>query len=506
MNFRKYLDRLINGIRDFEKSEDSHEQLERAQELFEDRQVRDWVFGPFRALFEEEVSTEEAQVRKTITGVALANAVIAGIPGKLGIGVGIAVAFEIYMAVKIARHVGINSIKTPRDVLNIMMSLSGAGLMIFIVFKEILGICFSFFNLVGALPATVLAELAATDFLGILLWIGFCELKTDRPFRIPKRLMARAARETKELVQHQWRVLKKRLSPSNLLLVGKRLKAWFSGEVVFAPMQVSDNAFNALAMAAVLSGDKASLEGPMGQMFLKSIRELYPDLRTASIPEIADHFAAYNEEQMTGVTSQIKGTLHEHMVSAAENSDGDAWISKMFDSPYHPSTDLLYTNTDTGETFELSLKATDSSSYIEQALARYPHDPIAVTNEVSEKFSDDPRVSASGVSLEHLNEVTKENFDELLQQQPSMELRVVEGVLVGSAITATIALWPYFAAWKRDRISEEQFRKAGIRILGSSAGRALPRVCAGIILGATFGWYRLAMGVYKLAIYAQENS
>jgi len=505
MNFRKYLDQLIIRIRDFEKSDNSSEKLELAHELFEDSLARDWVFGPFRALFEENVSTEEAQIRKTITGVALANAVIAGLPGKLGVGVGIAVALEIYMAIRIARHIGISSIKTPRDVLNVILSLSGAGIMIFILFKEILGVCFSLFNLVGALPATVLAELAATDLLGILLWIGFCELKADRPFRIPRRLMARIARETKELVLHQWRVIKTRLSPANLMIVGKRLKAWFSGEIAFAPVMVSDNAFNALAMAAVLAGDTASLEGPMGQMFLESIRELYPDLQSASVAEISDRFSAYTEEQMNGVTSQVKGTLHEHMVAAAENSDGDAWIAKMFDSPYHPSTDLLYTNTDTGETFELSLKATDSTSYIEHALSRYPHDPIAVTNEVSEKFSDDPRVSASGVSLEHLNEVTNDNFDELLKQQPSMEVRVVEGVLVGSAISATIALWPYFAAWKRNKITEDQFRKAGVRILGGSAGRALPRVCAGIVLGAAFGWYRLAISVYRLSISAQED-
>jgi hypothetical protein len=257
-------------------------------------------------------------------------------------------------------------------------------------------------------------------------------------------------------------------------------------------------------MAAVLAGDAGSLEGPMGQMFLDSIRELYPDLSNASVSEIAGHFAGYDEAQMEGVMSQVKGTLHEHMVAVAENADGDAWIAKLFDSPYHPSTDLLYTNTDTGETFELSLKATDSPAYIEQALARYPHDPIAVTNEVADKFGDDPRVSASGVSLEDLNEVTGDNFEELLDQQPSMNVRVVEGVLAGSAISATVAIWPYFVAWKRGKITEEQFRAAGVRIFGESVGRALPRVCGGIVLGSVFGWYRLAIAVYKLTIKVQD--
>jgi hypothetical protein len=289
--------------------------------------------------------------------------------------------------------------------------------------------------------------------------------------------MARASRETKELLSHQWNVIRRNLSASNLKRVGSRLKAWFTGEVVFPPVRVQDDTFTALAMATVLAGDEEALKGPLGEMFIQSIRDLYPDLHDASVQEMGHYFAHYNEAQMNGVLNQVKGTLHEYMVEVAENSDGDAWIAQHFDSPYHPSTDLIYTNTETGENYELSLKATDSPAYIEHALARYPHDPILATDEVAEHFSDDPRVSSSGVSLEHLNEVTKDNFDHLLHQQPPVALHVAEGVAVGSALRATIALWPYFVAWKRERITQQQFQEASIHILGTTAGYALPRLC-----------------------------
>ena len=502
--FKQHLNRLMEGIREFIDSGEGEQRLERIRRLFADETVRDWIFGPFTEILDRGSNSREDEVRRVISSVALINAVLAGLPGKLGIGVVITIAAEIYMALKIARLVGVgNRVQTPEDLLEILVSMAGSGILIFVVFKEILNGFFSLFNLVGALPATVLSELFATNLLGILFWIGFEEMKADRPFRIPRRLAARATRETRALLTHQWTVIRRNLSPANLKRVGQRLKAWFTGEVIFPPVQVRDDTFTALAMATVLAGDEEALKGPLGQMFIQSIRDLYPDLHDASVPEMGRYFAQYNEAQMSGVLNQVKGTLHEYMVAAAETADGDAWIAKRFDDPYHPSTDLIYTNTETGETYELSLKATDSPSYIEHALARYPHDPIAATDEVSGHFDDDPRVTSSGVSLEHLNEVTEKNFEQLLHQQPPVALRVAEGVAASSALRTTVVLWPYFIAWKRERITQEQFQTAAVHILGDTAGYALPRLCGGLVLGAVFGWYLLARSVFRVSMQLQ---
>ena len=88
---------------------------ERARILFDNDRLRDWVFAPFRAAFHTQGDVTSRQVRRTITGVALANAVLAGLPGKLGIGVAVSMALEAFMALRIAQHVGITSIRTPRD-------------------------------------------------------------------------------------------------------------------------------------------------------------------------------------------------------------------------------------------------------------------------------------------------------------------------------------------------------------------------------------------------------
>ena len=461
---RQMFEDRIHGYKNIDEScaDDSRfkRAFERLKILLETERLRDWVFGPFCELFRAKDKTTASQVRVVITGVALVNAIFGGLPGKMGVGVLISMALEAYMALRIAQHVGITSIKTPKDALRAFGALASTAVVVLWVFKQLLGFGFSLFNLVGALPALLLAEFFVTDFVGVLLWVGFGELKEGGTFKIPKRSLLRVTSETKSLMKHQYSVLKGTLRPRNIKKVARNVKAWLTGDLILTPPVISDRAFISVAMASLLAGQNDALEGPLGEMFLQSIRDLYPALSDATVSEISDHFQQYNETQMEGVFNQIKGTLHEHMVMAAENSDGDQWIAQMHEDPYHPSTDLIYTNTDTNEMFEVSLKATNSSSYVESALARYPDDPVMVTKEVAEDFWGDARVYSSEIGIDDLNAVTEENFDELLDQTEPTGGNVAEGIFVGVSLAAVASLWPYFIAWQRKRITQEEFKKA----------------------------------------------
>ena len=50
----------------------------------------------------------------------------------------------------------------------------------------------------------------------------------------------------------------------------------------------------------------------------------------------------------------------------------------------YPGSDMIMTNSETGETIELSLKATENLNYIESALLKYPEFPILTTSEIPE--------------------------------------------------------------------------------------------------------------------------
>lgn len=75
--------------------------------LFEDYKIRDFVFEPFKGVFNYCEDDLDERIMSTITQVAIANAVLAGLPGKLGVGVAVSMCLEAWMAFTIAKSVGI---------------------------------------------------------------------------------------------------------------------------------------------------------------------------------------------------------------------------------------------------------------------------------------------------------------------------------------------------------------------------------------------------------------
>ena len=82
--------------------------LSRIKRIFEDYTLRDFIFEPFKAVFQTPAKNIDANIYSIITQVAIINAVLAGLPGKMGGGVWVSVALEGWMAFCIARHVGID--------------------------------------------------------------------------------------------------------------------------------------------------------------------------------------------------------------------------------------------------------------------------------------------------------------------------------------------------------------------------------------------------------------
>tara|TARA_B100000214_G_scaffold308137_1_gene239455 strand:- start:644 stop:931 length:288 start_codon:yes stop_codon:yes gene_type:complete len=60
---------------------------DRIRDLFNDPHIKTIVFGQLKSAFDAGSAKTEDQVRATITQVALANAVMAALPGRVGVGV-----------------------------------------------------------------------------------------------------------------------------------------------------------------------------------------------------------------------------------------------------------------------------------------------------------------------------------------------------------------------------------------------------------------------------------
>jgi hypothetical protein len=122
------------------------------------------------------------------------------------------------------------------------------------------------------------------------------------------------------------------------------------------------------------------------------------------------------------------------------------------------------------------------------------------TNEVASLYDDQNTVLGSGISDEHLSDITESNVEELIGQiEPLNQYQVViGGVTVGSAA----ALWPFVMAYLRKKITQDQLQEVFGRVLGQSGVMLTSRVVYATVFGPLFAWYLLARGVKGLVVMA----
>ena len=480
--------------------------ISRVKLLFENYTIRDFIFEPFKKVFETSPEKIDSNVYSVITQVAIINMVLAGLPGKLGVGVWVSIALEAWMAFSIAKHVGIN-IKNVSDVWKYFGMLAASVGIILYGFRAALGLFFSMFSIIPGVNPLIFAELVVTNLVGILFWIGFQEAARSGEFTIPKKLLVDVFSLTKGLVKHQYSIVKSSLSLGNIKLVGRRLEAYLKGDFPVDRRIINGEIFSTAAMAYLIAGHYDKLQGPLGEVFIEAIRLRWSSQFTAdtSVEEIAERFREYDAEQLDGVINTIKGKMFEIMVTDQENLDGDNWSAKMHTDETFPGSDIIFINDDTGEQVEVSLKAVaeGNNQIIEHALVRYPDIPIMTTDEVAALYNDDERVFGSSFLHEDLENVTRERFDELVStiQPISAQQVVIGGVTMGMLS----ALWPFVMAYLRKKITQDQLKQVFEHVLGESGVMLVSRLSYATIFGPLFAWDLLARGVKGLVVMAEPK-
>ena len=354
--------------------------LDPVRKLFEDKKLRDFIFEPFQGVFKTPPASIDKDIYSVITQVAIINAVLAGLPGKMGVGVYVSIALEGWMAYSIARHVGLK-IENPVDVFKYFSVLAGIIGTILVLFKQLLGFAYSLVSLViPGINPLIIAELIVTDMVGILFLVGFAEAKASGSFKVPKRVLLNVATATFELVKHQMNLIVGVLSLENIKIVGQRLIAYLSGELAVNVKEYNGDIFTTATMLYLVQGKHDKLQGPLGEKFIEATRLRWSDQFNAdtSIQEIASHFEQYDPQQLIAATNTIKGKMFELIVAETENSDSDSWQATLHTDESFPGSDIIFTNSETGQRAEVSLKAISEENphIIEAALAKYPDTPI----------------------------------------------------------------------------------------------------------------------------------
>jgi len=194
------------------------------------------------------------------------------------------------------------------------------------------------------------------------------------------------------------------------------------------------------------------------QAVLAALRRSSTDLHDAGPEEISAYLRGLDENALPGIVSNTKGILHEMQFVELENEDGDSVYASIFEATNHPGTDVQFIDTDTGQTWEVQLKATDSAAYANDWIETHPDGEILVTSELADRSNLD----SSGLSNEQLTGDVESFVDKMLADDPS----IWDHFPIITAVTLANILWALWQRYQEGAIDWERFKYLAARASG----------------------------------------
>jgi len=224
---------------------------------------------------------------------------------------------------------------------------------------------------------------------------------------------------------------------------------------------------NALILAVLLKlhlGQADELSS-QEQVVLLALKRANNGLEYQSPEQIGEYLSTMDEEQLAGLANNVKGILHEIEYVSLENSDGDLFEASLFTETNHPGTDVILTNTVTGEINEVQLKATDSKGYVAEWLADHPEGEIVVTDEIAESMD----LQSSGFANDELTVRVDDFLDKLVElEEGSMIWSYFPGLPL---ISIAIAGFHLVRRYHKGEIEPDHFKALFAKMTGFQVGK-----------------------------------
>lgn len=151
------------------------------------------------------------------------------------------------------------------------------------------------------------------------------------------------------------------------------------------------------------------LEEQKFTLVIDAMQRANPALASFSEPEIGEYLSNLSPEQLQGVMNNTKGVYHEMLYVDAINSGATGETAAIHSELNNPGADVLISS-DHDVTNEIQLKATDSTSYVNEHIEKYPDIEVLATTEVANKLE---AVGDSGFTNAELQNDVEEGVEQL---------------------------------------------------------------------------------------------
>lgn len=212
------------------------------------------------------------------------------------------------------------------------------------------------------------------------------------------------------------------------------------------------------------STDPELLEGDYA--VLAALRRSSPEW-DLSISDTADRLAYYDDSQIGGLVNNVKGILHEVEFQRLENEDGDSVVAALFPDTNHRTVDVQLLDENTGNSWEVQLKATDDMSAIGAWIDSNPNTEIFVTEELSQRMG----LPSSGLSNEEMTMRVEDFVDRMVEIGDDAEDTLWNYFPPLVAASAGIVVFELWRRYRSGRITFEEFKSLSFKTLGLKAAK-----------------------------------
>ncbi|MDM1278016.1 hypothetical protein HXZ65_07110 [Acinetobacter indicus] len=280
-----------------------------------------------------------------------------------------------------------------------------------------------------------------------------------------------------------------------------------------SPIHYLRKNFDALAITTVLAKLAWNEHRPQlteaDQAVLAALRRSHAELANAPLEDIQAYLQGFDEQQIVGLVSTVKGMLHDMEFVRLDHEDGDSLYAAYLDQHDHTDFDVLLADQHSGESWQLQLKAIEGTGTGKDWIAAPPEETLLTTEEIATQLG----LESSGLSTKELTQSVEDAIDVLVTAKDPNDEHFWDYFPAISVASVSLAIYELFRHYQQQEISWSEFKWMAAKVSGIKVSKiafiglllGLPVVgqvtgaylVAKLLLNAKATWFEKESALYR---------
>lgn len=280
-----------------------------------------------------------------------------------------------------------------------------------------------------------------------------------------------------------------------------------------SPIHYLRKNFDALAITTVLAKLAWNARTPQlteaDQAVLAALRRSHAELANAPLEDIQAYLQGFDEQQIVGLVSTVKGMLHDMEFVRLDHEDGDSLYAAYLNQHDHTDFDVLLADQHSGESWQLQLKAIEGTGTGKDWIAAPPEEMLLATEEIAAQLG----LESSGLSTKELTQSVEDAIDVIVTAKDPNDEHFWDYFPAISVASVSLAIYELFRRYQQQEISWSEFKWMAAKVSGIKVSKiafiglllGLPVVgqvtgaylVAKLLLNAKATWFEKESALYR---------